>query len=84
MCSLKVFKELDEARQRADLGVICEGRSCQALGRARPRDALSTTTQATHLSSRSTTPTEVSEVLSRSSSNDSLYVDSAAAFDENT
>lgn len=50
---------------------------------ARPRDALSTTTQATHLSSRSTTPTEVSEVLSRSSSNDSLYVDSAAAFDKN-
>eukprot|EP00439_Symbiodinium_sp_Y106_P074315 s905_g14.t1 len=43
-----------------------------------PRDALSTTTQATHLSSRSTTPTEVSEVPSRSSSNDSLYVDSAA------
>ncbi|CAJ1372114.1 unnamed protein product [Effrenium voratum] len=46
------------------------------------RDALSTTTQATHLSSRSTTPTEVSEVVSRSSSNDSLYVDSAA-FEEN-
>lgn len=38
-------------------------------------DALSTTTQATHLSSRSTTPTEVSERLSRSSSNDSVYED---------
>jgi len=37
-------------------------------------DALSTTTQATHLSSRSTTPTEVSAAPSRSSSNDSLYV----------
>lgn len=40
-------------------------------------DALSTTTQATHLSSRSTTPTEVSERLSRSSSNDSVYEDAA-------
>ncbi|CAE8652721.1 unnamed protein product [Polarella glacialis] len=47
-----------------------------------PRDALSTTTQATHLSSRSTTPTEVSEVLSRSSSNDSLYDEAGATFDE--
>lgn len=37
-------------------------------------DALSTTTQATHLSSRSTTPTEVSAAPSRSSSQDSLYV----------
>eukprot|EP00405_Crypthecodinium_cohnii_P047094 CAMPEP_0206583336 /NCGR_PEP_ID=MMETSP0325_2-20121206/35042_1 /ASSEMBLY_ACC=CAM_ASM_000347 /TAXON_ID=2866 /ORGANISM="Crypthecodinium cohnii, Strain Seligo" /LENGTH=850 /DNA_ID=CAMNT_0054090235 /DNA_START=63 /DNA_END=2615 /DNA_ORIENTATION=+ len=42
-------------------------------GGGAPRDALSTTTQATHLSSRSTTPTEVSEPLSpHSSSNDSL------------
>jgi len=40
---------------------------------AHPGDALSTTTQATHLSSRSTTPTEVSAPLSRSSSNDSAY-----------
>jgi len=58
-------------------------RAAEVLPRrgGRPRDALSTTTQATHLSSRSTTPTEVSEVLSRSSSNDSLYVD--AAFEEN-
>jgi len=38
---------------------------------AHPGDALSTTTQATHLSSRSTTPTEVSAAVSRSSSNDS-------------
>lgn len=44
------------------------------------RDALSTTTQATHLSSRSTTPTEVSAPLSRSSSNDSVFV-AGAAFD---
>merc|ERR1739845_99963 len=36
-------------------------------------DALSMTTQATHLSSRSTTPTEVSAPQSRSSSQDSLY-----------
>eukprot|EP00927_Polykrikos_kofoidii_P018795 TRINITY_DN18756_c0_g2_i2.p1 TRINITY_DN18756_c0_g2~~TRINITY_DN18756_c0_g2_i2.p1 ORF type:complete len:716 (+),score=131.85 TRINITY_DN18756_c0_g2_i2:82-2148(+) len=43
-------------------------RSRAALG-----DALSTTTQATHLSSRSTTPTEVSAPLSRSSSDDDLY-----------
>lgn len=42
--------------------------------RGQARDALSTTTQATHLSSRSTTPTEVSEPLSRSSSNDTLSV----------
>merc|ERR1712137_1008837 len=44
-------------------------------GRVRGRhigDAQSATTQATHLSSRSTTPTEVSIPLSRSSSNDSL------------
>lgn len=47
-----------------------------------PRDALSTTTQATHLSSRSTTPTEVSEPLSRSSSTDSLYVASGAFEDQ--
>lgn len=47
-----------------------------------PRDALSTTTQATHLSSRSTTPTEVSEPMSRSSSNDSLSI-AGAAFEDN-
>lgn len=41
------------------------------IGGAHPGDALSTTTQATHLSSRSTTPTEVSAAVSRSSSNDS-------------
>jgi len=47
------------------------------------RDALSTTTQATHLSSRSTTPTEVSERLSHSSSNDSLFMGEAgAAFED--
>jgi len=45
------------------------------------RDALSTTTQATHLSSRSTTPSEVSEPLARSSSNDSLSV-AGAVFEE--
>ncbi|CAK0898709.1 unnamed protein product [Prorocentrum cordatum] len=41
-------------------------------------DALSTTTQATRLSSRSTTPTEVAAPLSHSSSNDSLSVGGAA------
>mmetsp|Transcript_71374 Transcript_71374/g.220387 ORF Transcript_71374/g.220387 Transcript_71374/m.220387 type:complete len:580 (-) Transcript_71374:83-1822(-) len=50
--------------------------------RGRPAgDALSTTTQATRLSSRSTTPTEVSAPLSHSSSNDSLSM-AGAAFDE--
>merc|ERR1712217_852697 len=49
------------------------------LQQRRPRgrpigDALSTTTQATRLSSRSTTPTEVSAPLSQSSSNESLSV----------
>lgn len=43
--------------------------------RGRPTgDALSQTTQATRLSSRSTTPTEVSALRSRSSSNDSISV----------
>lgn len=52
--------------------------------RGRPAgDALSTTTQATRLSSRSTTPTEVSAPLSHSSSNDSLSM-AGAAFDEAT
>jgi len=51
--------------------------------RGGPGDALSTTTQATHLSSRSTTPTEVSEPLSRSSSNDSVYA-GGAAFEDAT
>lgn len=50
--------------------------------RGRPAgDALSTTTQATRLSSRSTTPTEVSAPLSHSTSNDSLSV-AGPAFDE--
>jgi len=44
-------------------------------------DALSTTTQATHLSSRSTTPTEVSAPLSRSSSDDDLYA-AGAVFED--
>lgn len=47
-----------------------------------PRDALSTTTQASHLSSRSTTSTEVSPQTSRSSSSDSIYVASAALCDD--
>mmetsp|Transcript_64869 Transcript_64869/g.120682 ORF Transcript_64869/g.120682 Transcript_64869/m.120682 type:complete len:519 (-) Transcript_64869:74-1630(-) len=49
---------------------------------AHPGDALSTTTQATHLSSRSTTPTEVSSPSSRSSSNDSAYPDHAGTATE--
>mmetsp|Transcript_34089 Transcript_34089/g.77755 ORF Transcript_34089/g.77755 Transcript_34089/m.77755 type:complete len:506 (-) Transcript_34089:15-1532(-) len=49
---------------------------------AHPGDALSTTTQATHLSSRSTTPTEVSSPSSRSSSNDSAYPDHAGTVAE--
>jgi len=56
----------------SEAGVLHRG------SRGRAGDALSTTTQATHLSSRSTTPTEVSAPLSRSSSNDSLYVMGAA------
>lgn len=47
-----------------------------------PRDALSTTTQASHLSSRSTTSTEVSPQTSRSSSCDSMDVASAALCDD--
>eukprot|EP00930_Biecheleria_cincta_P095413 TRINITY_DN87376_c0_g1_i1.p1 TRINITY_DN87376_c0_g1~~TRINITY_DN87376_c0_g1_i1.p1 ORF type:complete len:812 (+),score=116.85 TRINITY_DN87376_c0_g1_i1:121-2556(+) len=47
-----------------------------------PRDALSTTTQASHLSSRSTTSTEVSPQTSRSSSCDSIDVASAALCDD--
>eukprot|EP00746_Dinoflagellata_sp_MGD_P076724 gnl/MRDRNA2_/MRDRNA2_30867_c0_seq1.p1 gnl/MRDRNA2_/MRDRNA2_30867_c0~~gnl/MRDRNA2_/MRDRNA2_30867_c0_seq1.p1 ORF type:complete len:547 (+),score=114.09 gnl/MRDRNA2_/MRDRNA2_30867_c0_seq1:113-1642(+) len=45
-------------------------------------DALSTTTQATRLSSRSTTPTEVSAPLSRSSSCDSPFPEQPAASSE--
>lgn len=47
-------------------------------------DALSTTTQATRLSSRSTTPTEVSEHLSHSSSNDSISVVGVTTFEDLT
>jgi len=68
-----------EERTEADAGRVLARARARGTGL---RDALSTTTQATHLSSRSTTPTEVSEVPSRSSSNDSLYVDSAA-FEDN-
>jgi len=47
-------------------------------------DALSMTTQATHLSSRSTTPTEVSAPQSRSSSHDSMYINEATTGDAPT
>merc|ERR1712228_1144073 len=62
------------------------GAPVAVLQTRRPRvgaagDALSTTTQATRLSSRSTTPTEVSEHLSRSSSNDSISM-AGAAFED--
>lgn len=68
-------------RRRARPAAAAGGTTASVLhrrSRGAAGDALSTTTQATDLSSRSTTPTEVSEQPSRSSSNDSLYVVGAA------
>jgi len=78
-----LFEEISASSQAVSARAGRRGTNDQPAAAVLPRrsgrgghlgDALSTTTQATHLSSRSTTPTEVSAPLSRSSSNDTLDV----------